>query len=149
MTQKLPRVKADRLPAARQPPDYSLGKIYRIINPNNTKYYIGSTILPLEKRFEQHKRAKVSYDKKNKTAPEGLKGRSPARKLASFELLEGGSIELIKNYPCKTRTQLQKEEGELIRNHKESITNFFVAGVSLHDWFKAYGIMKKINKNFK
>jgi len=131
---KKTRVKADRLPT-----DYSLGKIYRIINPNNIKYYIGSTILPLEKRLEQHKRAKVSYDKGNKSS----------RKLASFELLEGGSIELIKNYPCKTRTQLQKEEGEMIRNHKESITNFFVAGVSLHDWFKAYGVMKKINKNFK
>ena len=123
----------------RPKPDYKLGKIYRITNPNNTKYYIGSTILSLEKRLEQHTRAKASFDKGNKSA----------KKLASFELLEGGSIELIKNYPCKNRTALQKEEGELIRNHKEGITNFFVAGVSLHDWFKAYGVMKMIKKNFK
>ena len=124
----------------RPKPDYKLGKIYRITNPNNTKYYIGSTILSLEKRLEQHTRAKASFDKGNKSA----------KKLASFELLgEGCNIELLKNYPCKNRTALQKEEGELIRNHKEGITNFFVAGVSLHDWFKAYGIMKKISKNFK
>ena len=132
MTDQLPRVKTLKA-------DYSLGKIYRITNPNNAKYYIGSTILPLEKRLEQHKRSKASYDKGNKSA----------RKLASFELLEGGSIELLKNYPCNNRRQLQKEEGELIRNHKESITNFFVAGVSLHDFYKAYGVMKMINKNFK
>ena len=137
MTEQLPRVKTT--PTVRLPPDYSLGKIYRITNPNNTKYYIGSTILPLEKRLEQHKRSKASYDKGNKSA----------RKLASFELLEGGSIELLKNYPCNNRRQLQKEEGELIRNHKESITNFFVAGVSLHDFYKCYGVMKMINKNFK
>ena len=136
---KITRVKTTKPKAVRLPADYNLGKIYKISNVNNTKYYIGSTILPLEKRFEQHKRAKASFDKKNKSA----------RKLASFELLEGGSIELIKNYPCKSRTALQKEEGELIRNHKENITNFFVAGVSLHDFFKCYGIMKKINKNFK
>ena len=124
----------------RPKPDYKLGKIYRITNPNNTKYYIGSTILTLEKRLEQHKRAKASFDKGNKSA----------KKLASFELLgEGCNIELLKNYPCKNRTALQKEEGELIRNHKEGITNFFVAGVSLHDFFKAYGVMKKISKNFK
>ena len=135
----LPSNKIIRVKAVRQKADYNNGKIYKISNLNNSKYYIGSTILPLDKRFEQHKRAKASFDKKNKSA----------RKLASFELLEGGSIELIKDYPCKNRTALQKEEGELIRNHRENITNFFVAGVSLHDFFKCYGIMKKINKNFK
>ena len=128
----LPSKKPARVKADRPKPDYTQGKIYKISNVNNKKYYIGSTVLPLEKRFEQHKKAKTSFDKKNKSA----------RKLASFELLEGGSIELIKDYPCKNRTALQKEEGELIRNHKENITNFFVAGVSLHDFFKCYGIQK-------
>ena len=117
--------------------DYKQGKIYRITNVNNTKYYIGSTILPLEDRLKQHKRAKASFDKGNKSA----------RKLASFELLEGGNIELIKDYPCKNRRELQKEEGELIRNHKEGITNYFVAGVSLHDFFKCLGVMKKLKKS--
>ena len=118
-------------------PDYNLGKIYKISSAGNTKYYIGSTILSLEKRLEQHKRAKASFDKGNKSA----------KKLASFELLDNStSIELLKNYPCRNRAALQKEEGDLIRNHKENITNFFVAGVSLHDWFKTYGVMKKLNK---
>lgn len=126
--------------AKKAKPDYNLGKIYKISCPENKKYYIGSTILTLEKRLEQHKRAKASFDKGNKSA----------KKLASFELLgDSTSIELIKNYPCRNRAALQKEEGDLIRNHKENITNFFVAGVSLHDFFKCYGVMKKMKKNFK
>ena len=120
----------------RVPPDYKEGKIYKISNPNSNLYYIGSTVFDLEKRFEQHKKAKRSFDKGNKSA----------KKLASFELLEGGSITLIQKFPCKNRRELQKEEGEMIRAHKDNITNYFVAGVSLHDFFKAYGIMKKLKK---
>jgi hypothetical protein len=120
-------------------PNYADGKIYKIVNPNNTKYYIGSTIHPLEKRYEQHIKAKRSFAKGNKSA----------RELASFKLLEGGHIELLKTFPCKSRRELQKEEGRLIREHKTEITNFFVAGVSMHDWFKAYGVMKAMGKQFK
>ena len=120
----------------RVPPDYKEGKIYKISNPNSNLYYIGSTVYDLEKRFEQHKKSKRSFDKGNKSA----------KKLASFDLLEGGSISLIQKFPCKNRRELQKEEGELIRAHKDNITNFFVAGVSLHDFFKCYGIMKKLKK---
>ena len=127
---------AERKPK-RVPPDYKEGKIYKISNPNSNLYYIGSTVFDLEKRFEQqHKKAKRSFDKGNKSA----------KKLASFDLLEGGSISLIQKFPCKNRRELQKEEGEMIRAHKDNITNYFVAGVSLHDFFKAYGIMKKLKK---
>lgn len=119
--------------------DYSNGKIYKIVNPNNEKYYIGSTIHTLEKRLEQHIKAKKSFDKGNKSA----------RELASFKLLEGGNIQLMKYFPCKNRRELQKEEGRLIRDYKTDITNFFVAGVSLHDFYKCYGVMKALGKTFK
>jgi hypothetical protein len=90
----------------------------------------------LEKRWAQHLRAKKSFDKGNKSA----------RKLASFELLEGGSIELIKEFPCKTRRELQKEEGALIRQCRENITNFFVGDVSCHDLWKAIWVLKKLKQ---
>ena len=122
------------MPKINKPKNILPGKLYKITNPNNPKYYIGSTILPLEKRFIQHNRAKKSFEKGNKSA----------RKLASFELLEGGSIELIQDFPCQSRRELQKAEGKLIRDNKENITNFFVCDVSCHDLFKALGILKKL-----
>ena len=127
------------MPKEKKPKTILPGKIYKITNPNNPKWYIGSTILTLEKRMIQHQRAKKSFDKGNKSA----------RQLASFELLEGGNIELIKDFPCQSRRELQKAEGQMIRDNKESITNFFVAGVSLHDFWKCYSVMKRLGHTLK
>ena len=128
--------------------NYNNGKIYRIINPNNTKYYIGSTVNELDKRFKQHLSSKKRHDKAIEKAKTNPAQKIPS-KLASFDLLEGGSIELIENYPCKNKRELHRREGEFIRNHKENITNYFVANVSLHDFFKAYHVLKKLKMGVK
>ena len=41
----LPSKKPARVKADRPKPDYTQGKIYKISNVNNKKYYIGSTVL--------------------------------------------------------------------------------------------------------
>jgi hypothetical protein len=123
---------------------YKNGKIYKITNPNNEKYYIGSTVLDLDKRFKQHKYSKTRHDK-TKLGGSSFKGKVSS-KLASYDLVDGGCIELIEDCPCKSRAQLQRREGALIRDNKDKITNYFVAGVSLHDFFKAYGVLKKLKK---
>ena len=69
-------------------PDYSVGKIYKIINPQNETIYIGSTIQTLSKRFCRHNH----------------KGN-------------GNKIILLENYPCNSREELNKKEQELIEQY--------------------------------
>ncbi len=70
-------------------PDYQNGKIYRLICSQTSKQYIGSTCANLKKRLSSHK---VKY---NSTI--------------SRELINP-TIELIEDYPCKTKEDLFKRE---------------------------------------
>ena len=78
-------------------PDYSNGKIYQLISPHHVLPYIGSTTQPLCKRMVEH--------------------RAPSNKCRSRVVIEAGDayIELIENYPCENKEQLNKREGEIIR----------------------------------
>ena len=89
--------------------DYKQGKIYAIRSPNTDKYYIGSTATTLCKRFYQHK------TKSNDTS--------------SAEIIAFGNayIELIELYPCNSKMELNKREGELQREMKEMIVNKYFA----------------------
>lgn len=95
-------------------PDYSKSKIYRIYCENEE--YIGSTIRPLSERMNGHR---VSY--KNKT-----------HALCSCKILfdkygaENCRIELIEQYPCNTREELYKREGEIQR--ERNCINLRIAG---------------------
>ena len=84
--------------------DYQNGKIYKIISNETTKYYIGSTIFDLEIRLEGHKKAYKRF----------LDGYSYDN-FSSFELLKLGDvrIELIENYPCNSKKELEMREAEL------------------------------------
>ena len=86
-------------------PDYSKGQIYTIRNRNDdTKIYVGSTIQPLYKRFYVHK----SHSK----CEENL------NRLLYIEVNNDWSnwyIELYENYPCNSKNELEKREGEVIR----------------------------------
>ena len=86
-------------------PDYDKGKIYKIVSPNSDKIYIGSTITPLTKRFLAH-------------MSDWRKGKS-RHSTTSLSIIEAGnaSIQLIEDFPCETKTELNKREGELIRQH--------------------------------
>jgi glutamine synthetase type III len=74
---------------------YATGKIYKITSPNTDKIYIGSTIQSLHRRMIQHK----SDTKKNRNIS------------SSIILLEGdATIELIEEYPCLNRAELESRE---------------------------------------
>jgi len=86
-------------------PDYSKGKIYTIRNRNDdTKIYVGSTIQSLAVRFGGHKR------------------RSNDNKKNHYKLYvevnndwNNWYIELYENFPCSSKEELHKREGEIIR----------------------------------
>jgi len=83
---------------------YENAKIYAIRSPHTEKYYIGSTISSLSKRFHQHKCQKNTSQK--------------------IIMLGDAYIELLENFPCKSKDELRKREGEYLRKHKSEIVNY-------------------------
>lgn len=84
----------------RQMPNYKAGKIYAIRSHQTDLVYIGSTTQPLSKRLAEHK---------HKTKTKNIS----SKQLFSYEDVY---IELIEDYPCETKEQLNRREGEIIRN---------------------------------
>ena len=88
--------------------DYQNGKIYIVRNSVNDLTYIGSTCQSLSQRMAQHR----VDTKKNK------KNHMKLHKLMNELNVENFYIELMEFYPCNTREELFKKEGECIRQHK-------------------------------
>ena len=78
-------------------PDYQLSKIYKLYSNEGPEVYIGPTTQPLCKRKVEHKSSK-KYSSK-----------------ILFEKYENVIIELLEYWPCNTREELNKKEGEYIR----------------------------------
>ena len=99
-------------------PDYSLGKIYmvypKVEDPDEGDVYYGSTTNTLSRRMTEHRnktQCKILFDKYgNKNC----------------------FIELVEEYPCETREQLNKKEGEYIRANK--CINKLVPGRTRKEW---------------
>ena len=93
--------------------NYENGKIYCIRNSVNDEIYVGSTTQRLSKRFSKHK-----SDMKVLTG-----------KLYQ-EMTNVGTehfyIELIENYPCNSKEERNKKEGEYIR--EMGTLNYQVSG---------------------
>lgn len=87
--------------------DYNNGKIYTIRSPHTDKYYIGSSTQSLSKRFSLHK--------------------NDLKYCSSKEIITLGDsyIELLENFPCKSKDQLNAREYQLIREHKNYLVNIF------------------------
>jgi hypothetical protein len=96
--------------------DYSQGKIYKLITPHCDKYYIGSTVSGLNERFSKHKYGEPTTAK---------------------QLIELGdcSIELIENFPCKSKKELTHREGELQRQFKNEIVNHKIEGRTPQEYY--------------
>jgi len=79
-------------------PKYQQGKIYKIVCNITNEIYIGSTIQTLEKRLGQHKN----------------------QNYMSKQIIEQNNyeIELIKDYPCNNKRELEEEESKYIRENK-------------------------------
>jgi hypothetical protein len=91
-------------------PDYSKGKVYIIRAPGTDRVYIGSTVMPLEKRLYQHRR---------------LQGGCRSRELVT---IPGHTIEQLEYYPCSTVEELRKREGYFIRQYAGRTINKNIAG---------------------
>ena len=111
-------------------PDYQKGKIYKLWSPQGNEIYIGSTINPLSKRLAQHK----SYRDCNSKY--------------LFENYNDVRIELIEEYPCDNKIQLNKKEGEHIRNN--TCLNRCIPGRTKKEREKKYRENNKehLNKKF-
>ena len=101
---------------------YLNGKIYTIRSYQTDKYYIGSTIQSLHKRLHGHR-----TDFKNK----------PETYRSSFEIVkfDDNYIELLEEFPCENKMQLEKREGELIRKYKNDLVNLFIAGRTKKEYY--------------
>ena len=91
--------------------NYQNGKIYAIRSNETDKFYIGSTTQPLHKRFSAHKSNEKCSSSYMFCFPDVY-------------------IELIESYPCNTKEELNRREGELIRENISKVVNKSIAGRS-------------------
>jgi hypothetical protein len=79
------------------PVNFQNGKIYAIRSHQTDKIYVGSTTQTLAQRFGKHKKCL----------------RTMSREIMIFD---DAYIELIENYSCADKNELNRREGELIRS---------------------------------
>jgi exonuclease VII large subunit len=89
--------------------DYKNGQIYCIRSHQTDQIYIGSTCTTLAKRFYDHKK------------------KSNNRCSNEITQYTDAYIELIENFPCNSKKELNKREGQHIRND-ENCVNKQIAG---------------------
>jgi hypothetical protein len=92
---------------------YKQGKIYMLTSLQIDKIYIGSTCNTLAKRLHHHK---STFNSTKDTL---------SREILKYDDVK---IELIEYFPCNDRNELNKREGELMRQHKDQIVNKKIAG---------------------
>lgn len=97
---------------------YHNGKIYTIRSHKTNLYYIGSTTQTLYKRIYKHRHHKKDYD------------NHKHHYISSFDILQydDNYIELLEEYKCENKQELEKREGELIKLHKEHCVNIYIVG---------------------
>ena len=99
--------------------EFQNGKIYTIRSHQTNRYYIGSTNqLTLSQRLGKHRSNYKEYLKDN------------TNYTSSYEILQHTDhyIELLELYPCNTKAELYRREGELIRQFKSDLVNICIAG---------------------
>lgn len=117
---------------------YSNGKIYKIVDNTNGNIYIGSTIEKLEKRLWKHK-------SKYKIYLETL-----YNELSSFKILENNNyyIELLENYPCNNKRELEQKEAEYIEK-LDNVNKMIPFKTEEEQAIRQKEYMKKYNREYK
>lgn len=105
-------------------PDYQKAKIYTIRSYSTDDIYIGSTCQSLAKRIGSHRRDYNCF----------INGKK--KYVTSFKLIERRDyyIELLEMFPCNCRNELEKREGELIREY-ENCVNKTIAGRTKQQYY--------------
>ena len=90
--------------------NYQNGKIYKIWSPSQDLQYIGSTVQELSQRLGGHKKNFKLFNN-----PDSKYNKY----CASYEVLkcEDYRIDLLENYSCINKLELNKKEGEYIKNN--------------------------------
>lgn len=92
-------------------PKYQNGKIYKLVNKNTRQMlYIGSTIQTLFDRLLGHK---MSIRQEKSSVYKEIKKYG----------IENIIIELIEDFPCNNRKELEKKEGYYIKENYDNIYN--------------------------
>ena len=99
--------------------DYQKAKIYKIWTPQGTheEVYYGSTCDELYKRKYGHKTTS-----------------NESRSKILFEKYDDVRIELVEDYPCNNKAELNKREGHYIRENK--CLNRNIAGRTYKEYYK-------------
>jgi len=103
-------------------PDYSQGKIYKIVNDSNDNFYIGSTIQPLYKRMYHHKNQHHRCMSKNLGVD-----------------IKDCIIVLVENIQCKDKDELLRKERfyiEKYRNEGLNIVNKIIPGRTKKEYYE-------------
>ncbi len=100
--------------------DYSQGKIYKIVCNKTGLVYIGSTCNTLDERLKQHVYDMEHFINTKKYKPDKLK---KIIFCSSFFVLinKDYKIELIENYPCNSRLELEIKECDYMKQYPESV----------------------------
>ena len=106
---------------------YQRGQIYSIRSKQTEMFYIGSTIQPLHKRFHEHKRHN---------------GECSSKEILKYD---DAYIEWIEDFPCNSKKELHRREGQLQREHKNLCVNVLIAGRTYSEWV-ADNLQAQINK---
>jgi len=88
-------------------PDYQKAKIYKLWSPSKNLVYYGSTVQTISQRLSKHLYKFKCYNNNDNNT----------NYLTSFLILEceDYKIELIEEYPCNNKHQLERKEGEYIK----------------------------------
>ena len=108
---------------------FQSGKIYKIVDNTSDMVYVGSTCKSLEQRLKEHESAKKSFN---------------AGKFAftsSFNIINNNDykIELVENYPCNNKQELNIREGQIIqklKNDNLNIVNKYIAGQTKAQYYQ-------------
>ena len=105
--------------------NYQNGKIYCIRNYIDNDIYVGSTTQPLSKRMAWHRQP---------TRKENKNHYKIYQKMIDLGI-EIFYIELYEKYPCDSKEELFRKEGEIIRELKPILNNK-IQGRTLQEWLE-------------
>jgi hypothetical protein len=109
-------------------PDYSTGKIYKIVNHKYREFYVGSTRLTLQERLDNHKISAKS------------RGYMKIYKYLNTIGWDYVKIVLLEEYPCSSRKELENRETEWFWKLRPTLNSKVPCGGTILD-------MNKFNKN--